>query len=293
MSDTHTDDKSEQMATVLQLMQQQIAQQGQLIEMLVQSRTNNPAEAEAEVPVQSRTSSTPGGEAASSQPSEESNQAAQTTPTGTASGHPTAASDDAGAARVQKAVRPVAHLNMPETKWQFFMHEWKRYKRSTGISGQAVVDQLIDACSEELREDIFRSMGEGMSTADEKKLCEEIQRLAVRSHSKIVNRHGMMMMNQADDEPVTQYVARLRGQAALCDFSVTCPCCATSVYYGEEAINDQLIRGLSCKDTQEEVLARGSDLTTQQKIVDFVAAKERAVVVVVVVLSLQARGREL
>ena len=231
------EDKAEQMAAVLQLMQQQMAQQGQLIEMLVQSRTNPP---------------------------------------NGANNVPTSEPEGTGQAKIVKAVRPMAHLNMPETKWQFFMYEWTRYKRSTCISGQAVVDQLIDACSEELREDLFRSMGQTMVNANEGRLLDEIKKLAVRSHSKIVNRHGMMMMTQADDETVTQYVARLRGQAALCDYNITCPQCNVNVHYGEEAINDQLIRGLACKATQEEVLARGSELTTQQKIVDFVAAKENA-----------------
>ena len=235
-----SDDKSEQMTAVLQLMQEQMAQQGRLIEMLVQSQTNMTSSSE-----------------------------------GAASNHSTGAGE-ADPAKVPKAVRPVAHLDMPEPKWKFFEHEWKRYKRLTGITGQAVVDQLIDACSEELREDLFRSMGETLTTANETRLLDEMRKLAVRAHSKLVNRHGMMLMSQADDESVMQYVARLRGQAALCDYSVPCPSCSTTVSYGEEAINDQLIRGLACKETQEEVLARGSELTTQQKIVDFVAAKESA-----------------
>ena len=61
-------------------------------------------------------------------------------------------------------------------------------------------------------------------------------------------------MSQNQDEKVKHYVARLRGQAATCNFSVT----EGTKDYSEQMIQHQLIRGLSDQDIQEHVLAHAA-----------------------------------
>ena len=73
-----------------------------------------------------------------------------------------------------------------------------------------------------------------------------------------------------------QFLARLRGQAALCECETSCEKCNSIVRYEEDIISDQLVRGLASAEIQEEVLARGAKLTTQSQIIDFVSAKECA-----------------
>jgi hypothetical protein len=57
-----------------------------------------------------------------------------------------------------------------------------------------------------------------------KDLLKEIEVLAVVRQSSNVNTLAMISAKQERDEPVRQFVARLRGLAAVCDLSVTCTC---------------------------------------------------------------------
>ena len=47
--------------------------------------------------------------------------------------------------------RPLATLDMTETAWRDFKSQWQRYKRSTGLTGQDITDQLISCCADPLR----------------------------------------------------------------------------------------------------------------------------------------------
>ena len=55
------------------------------------------------------------------------------------------------------------------------------------------------------------------------------------------------------------YLARLNGQAELCDLSVTCQCTKV-VSFKEKFTTLQLIRGLYEKEIQKKVLAAGAAL---------------------------------
>ena len=185
-----------------------------------------------------------------------------------------ATTDSEAAHKIPKAKAPVAHLEMSESKWNFFISEWERYKRSTNQKDKECQDQLIDACEEELREDMFKTLGKEMWKKPEVQLLKEIKKLTVKCQSKQVNRHKLQKMMQVPGEQATQFLARLRGQAALCETS--CEKCNSIVRYEEDIISDQLVRGLASAEIQEEVLARGAELTTQSQIIDFISAKECA-----------------
>ena len=115
--------KPEQLESILLMMQEQMAQQRQMLEMMIQTRASAPSDAGAT----------------------------------TSSGN-----DSEAAHKIPKAKAPVAHLEMSESKWNFFISEWERYKRSTNQKDKECQDQLIDACEEELREDMFKTLGKEM-----------------------------------------------------------------------------------------------------------------------------------
>ena len=52
--------------------------------------------------------------------------------------------------RAEKLPRPELKEGSTESDFIYFKDAWERYKRSTGISGQATVDQLWACCSAEL-----------------------------------------------------------------------------------------------------------------------------------------------
>ena len=51
----------------------------------------------------------------------------------------------------ERQKKPTAGIEMSETKWRDFMNQWARYKRSSVISGQDIVDVLFLCLSDELR----------------------------------------------------------------------------------------------------------------------------------------------
>ena len=69
-------------------------------------------------------------------------------------------------------------------------------------------------------------------------------------------------LGQEKDEGVHAFLARLNGQAELCDLRVSCPRagCQEEVSFGEKFKMLHLVRGLYDKEIQERVLAAGAAL---------------------------------
>ena len=65
------------------------------------------------------------------------------------------------AAKLDKKVRPSARLGMSELQWRFYISEWNRYTRQTGITGQSLRDELWNTMETELRQLAFLEGGGG------------------------------------------------------------------------------------------------------------------------------------
>ena len=113
-----------------------------------------------------------------------------------------------------------------------------------------------------------------MYNYDEKTLLKHLKALAVRDTNRLMNRSILWNMNQDHNEPVTAYISKLKGQAAICDYSLKCKDCDSVNDYSLDIVTDQIIRGLANIDIQQEVLASGKKLTEHEQIVNFVVGKE-------------------
>ena len=60
-------------------------------------------------------------------------------------------------AKADKLPRPELKEGATEADFIYFKDSWTRYKRSTGLSGQAAVDQLWACCSSELSRSVYDS----------------------------------------------------------------------------------------------------------------------------------------
>ena len=78
--------------------------------------------------------------------------------------------------------------------------------------------------------------------------------LAVKRKNNLVHVVEMQRMGQSNNETITQFATRLRGQAKVCDLTVECPQCQRDVSYGEQAIMYQFIHGLNNFKAQERIL---------------------------------------
>ena len=105
-----------------------------------------------------------------------------------------------------------------------------------------------------------------------------MKKLSIKATNNLVNVVQFLSLAQDIDEPVTQFVSRLKGQSSVCDFEVKCCSvgCDTTVSYSDKMVSHQLVRGLADASIQEKVLALAAtekDLSLK-KITEFVLAQE-------------------
>lgn len=125
------------------------------------------------------------------------------------------------------------------------------YVLGMGLSGEAIILHLWQACTEALQQTLHHS-GAG-SITDPEELLKTIKQLAVKKRNNLVNIIELQKLGQYRDETISAYSARLNGQASLCDFYVECPTCNQDVSFKDKSIMYQMIRGLNECDQMERV----------------------------------------
>ena len=69
--------------------------------------------------------------------------------------HPAASST--ATSKAEKAKRPELAPDISEEDWSYFEASWKQYKQATGLTGDDIVTQLLECCTEQLRRDHHRT----------------------------------------------------------------------------------------------------------------------------------------
>ena len=176
----------------------------------------------------------------------------------------------------KKVDRPIVEGDMTDSDWAIFLDAWKRYKKlSKMVDAEEVCDQLRACCSAEVNRLLFTVIGQDeLDKATEDELKGYIKRVAVKTLQKEVHRLNFTYIRQDDKEPITQFYGRLKAQAALCEFFVTCPpkecghvdCVHQNtcgrVSYASDMISHQLIAGLHNKEFQSRILTESATLST-------------------------------
>ena len=171
----------------------------------------------------------------------------------------------------RKPDRPVIEPNCSDNDWAIFEDSWARYKNMTRINAEAdKIMELRACCSTEVNKLLFDFVGpEKLNSSTEDELLKLIKSLAVKGVHKEVHRLNFTRMHQDQDEPITQFVARLKAQASLCDYII---CCSTEgcakISYAEEMVSHQMVSGLANPDHQSRILADVSSLTTFKEKLD-------------------------
>ena len=175
----------------------------------------------------------------------------------------------------EKIPRPTISTGCSQQDFNYFLEQWKRYKRGSG-DGESdtsrLRDQLMYCPDEALRRHVSRSLGERLDNISEEALLEEIKRLAVERQSNIINTVALLSVTQDRDEGVRQFAARLRGLAAVCDFSLVCSC-GVKVSGEEKWILMAMVKGLNDEDTKQEVMSKVKEMSLDETIA-FVEARE-------------------
>ena len=172
---------------------------------------------------------------------------------------------------------PEIGVNATPEEWDGFCRQWSMYKTGTVIATPQVATALFYCCSEELRMSIMRDTRQDVSLMPEADLLSTIKRLAVRDESILVHRMKLAKMTQGPGMGIRTFLANLRGQAALCKFTVECtvPGCSHTFDYSNEIIKDNLIRGISDPDILADLLGDPRTDQSLEEVVNFVAQKEQ------------------
>ena len=132
--------------------------------------------------------------------------------------------------------------------------------------------QLTNCPNDSLRNALYKALGDRIDDINVTDLMKEIEELAVVRQSNNVNTLAMINAKQERDEPVRQFVARLRGLAAVCDLTETCTL-SKKVSAVDKWVRLSLIGGLNDEDTKQEVLSRVDEMTLDAT-VTFVEPRE-------------------
>ena len=182
-------------------------------------------------------------------------------------------------AKVEKATRPRISAGTSTEEWAYFMSRWSEYKGATQIKDLQCTSQLLECCTESLRNDLFRVHGSQVKKSEDE-VITAIKQLAVRVENTMVARVTLSNMRQDNDEPVRQYAAKLKGQAGTCKFTVTEKCnnCNHDIThnYSDTMVRDALIKGLADIDIQQDLLGKSNQDMTLEEVTGYIEAKETA-----------------
>ena len=177
------------------------------------------------------------------------------------------------AAKAEKVRRPGVTSGVTSEDFNYFLQRWTDYKAATLLSGADIIYQLLECCDENLRKDLARTYG-SLSSQTEKNVIDYIQNLAVKKENIMVARHDFHIMQQDRDEPVRNFAARLRGQAAICKFQTKCINCDQGVDYSAIEIRDVLVRGLADPDIREDIFSEQNQNIELESAIKIIEAKE-------------------
>ena len=93
----------------------------------------------------------------------------------------------------------------------------------------------------------------------------------------IIARVTHHQMKQDRDEPVRSFVARLKGQAGTCNYTMkhTCSCKKESdINYSEEMVRNILASGLADNDIQRDLFGDANQEMPLEQMINFIEAKE-------------------
>ena len=174
--------------------------------------------------------------------------------------------------KIKYPERPIIDTDTDEQGWELFKDSWNRYKTMTGINNENMLRmELRAACSHDVNKLLFEFVGADiLNAATENTLLDHIKSVAVKGTHKVVRRMNFFRLYQMDGETTTQFVARLRSQAMLCQFKITChnhdP--PTFINFADEMITQQLVAGLKNQQHQSRIISEADALPSLREKID-------------------------
>ena len=178
--------------------------------------------------------------------------------------------------KVELRSRPEVTMDTSEADWRFFLSEWKDYKRVTGITGQAILDELWSCMKGDLKRLAFDQGGKDNLTT-EPLMIARIYSLAVMELHTAVHTIHLHEAKQTKEESTKAFAARFQGIASSCQLTKLCTCREpVTVSFMEETVYHVVLAGLRDSEMQERCLAAAylKSVTNLQQLLQFCSAEE-------------------
>ena len=152
--------------------------------------------------------------------------------------------------------RPEIDLGASEHEWNFFVAEFERYKRTTGISGSTVLDELWHCQNKSLRS-LMQAEASVSTLNTEALLLEKIKSLAVVTLHSAVHLVELRNLQQGQNEPIRKFVARAKNIASSCNLIKKCtkPGCDTEISFLNETVFGVVLAGLKDSNIKQKILS--------------------------------------
>ena len=142
-----------------------------------------------------------------------------------------------------------------------FLINWKVYKCMTSLPIDQIASHLYRTCDEVVQDSLVNSHCDFLSM-DENTMLKAIESSVTKSCNPAVHRMNFGNLNQHENEPIKDFLVRLRSMAIDCEF--ICPSCNHDL--SSSNIKDQFLRGLLNETLQTDLLAKASQLKTIEDI---------------------------
>lgn len=160
-------------------------------------------------------------------------------------------------AKAPAARPPQLHLEMTPQQFRKFRIDWEVFTRITDMPTSQANTQLYSCADESVQNAIINTYPKFFTTNPDK-LLEMTEALVTQKSNPMVHRMTFASISQHEDEPIQQYLVRLRSTAIDCNFS--CPNCDHDL--SDIYIKDQFIKGISNDTLQTDLLAKAGLLKT-------------------------------
>ena len=180
--------------------------------------------------------------------------------------------------RAPKIDRPKISRGSSEEVWNSFTTRWSLFKRGTYLSTGETVQHLFQCCDDELGDSILKG-NPNVVNGTEDVLLAAIKQLAVVPVAISVRRADLLTSKQDHGENARAFVAKLKGKAATCSYTVVCSSntCNQSTDFTDVIVKDVLVAGLADEDIKRDIMGWTElDVKDVNSTVAFIEAKEMA-----------------
>ena len=178
--------------------------------------------------------------------------------------------------KVEAVKRPIISAAGTNQDWLYFQSRWRDYAKATKVKGDDQAIQLLECCDPDLRRGLQRNNGGvALSELPLDDIIKAIKVVAVRIENPTMARDKLQNMSQDRKESVRAFGARLRGQAATCQYTKACTC-RRIVDYTEENVADALITRLADPEIKQGLLGEPNKPLSLERAMLYVESKEAA-----------------